>query len=381
MMGERRRLAAFQGMTVSKWISFIPLLSLWAVMALADPQAATTKAQPAAAAPSDAQAASLEAVLKTLDHDGHDKKTRYVAAFQDLNGDGVPEAIVQLISGEWCGSGGCTLFVLKQKGGAWTEVSRSTISRPPIYVLSNLSNGWHSLGVWVQGGGIQPGYEAELDFDGHAYSLNPTVMPAHRLEGTPQGQVLIDSWKNAKFLYPQTSSVPSASTAAPVPVPANSLVGFLRRLNDEDIKQGGLQDSRAPVRYVSAYQDLNGDGMPEAIVYMLGRNWCGSGGCSTLILTQKDGAWTQVAEITLSFPEIYMLPEVSAEWHGLAVRVRDMRDDPTGDGYEATLRFDGKTYPKNPSMPPAQRLKGRPKGKVLIASAKDATPLYGAVNQ
>jgi hypothetical protein len=44
----------------------------------------------------------------------HNRDTRYVAAFTDLNGDGQPEAIVYLISPEWCGSGGCSMFILQQ---------------------------------------------------------------------------------------------------------------------------------------------------------------------------------------------------------------------------------------------------------------------------
>ena len=111
---------------------------------------------------------------------------------------------------------------------------------------------------------------------------------------------------------------------------------------------------------------------------MLGRNWCGSGGCSTLVLTQKDGSWKQVAEVNLSFPAIYMLPDVSHGWHSIAVWTRDMRDNPTG-GYEVALRFDGKTYPGNTNF--GSRLRGKPVGKLLIASMKDsrneATLLYG----
>jgi len=198
-----------------KSVLAIPLLSLWAVIALADPQP-KTGAAPAGSvgAPSAAATASLEEALKTLDRHGPDKKLRYIAAFHDLDGDGIPEAIVYPISSYWCGSGGCTLFVLKQAGGTWTEVSRSTISRPPIYVLSNVANGWHSLGVWVQGGGIQPGYEAQLDFDGHSYPLNPSVPPAQRLAGTPEGQVVIAGLEGAKFLYPPMESEPMTGASA-----------------------------------------------------------------------------------------------------------------------------------------------------------------------
>jgi hypothetical protein len=45
--------------------------------------------------------------------------------------------------------------------------------------------------VWVQGGGIQPGYEAELRFDGNAYPSNPSVIPARPLVNRPHGQIVI----------------------------------------------------------------------------------------------------------------------------------------------------------------------------------------------
>ncbi len=45
--------------------------------------------------------------------------------------------------------------------------------------------------MWVQGGGIQPGYEAELRFDGNGYPENPSLIPARPLVDRPQGQTVI----------------------------------------------------------------------------------------------------------------------------------------------------------------------------------------------
>lgn len=186
---------------------------------------------------------------------------------------------------------------------------------------------------------------------------------------------LLTLWTVMAFADPQPKSgaAPDGSVVAAA-VPADSLVGFLRTLNDESIKRGGLRSGAAPVRYVSAYQDLDGDGTPEAIVYMLGPNWCGSGGCTALVLKQKDHAWTKVTEISMLQTPIHMLSDVSNGWHSLGVMVRDLRGDPTGDGYEVELRFDGKTYPRHASDAP--RLKAKPAGKVLIASTDDAKSLY-----
>jgi len=126
-----------------------------------------------------------------LEHFDADLKGRFTDALVDLNGDGTPEAVVYLSSNDWCGSGGCTTLILVRDGDSWRLLTKVTITRPPIRVLATKSNGWRSISVWVHGGGIQPGYEAELRFDGKAYPANPTMPPARPLKGKPEGQTLI----------------------------------------------------------------------------------------------------------------------------------------------------------------------------------------------
>jgi hypothetical protein len=143
------------------------------------------------------QEESLKRFLQAMDND---RRTRYIAAFSDLDEDGAPEAIVYLM-GKWCGSGGCNMLVLKRDGNSWRKVTMITITRPPIRVLANTSHGWHNISVWVQGGGIQSGYEAELRFDGNTYPRNPSVSPARRLQGKPVGEVVIPSAQDGSPLY------------------------------------------------------------------------------------------------------------------------------------------------------------------------------------
>jgi hypothetical protein len=141
---------------------------------------------------------SLKGFLRTLDDD---RTTRYMLAFRDLNADGTPETIVYLIGKKWCGSGGCNTLIVTPDGSSWRIVASITITPPPIYVLTGMSNGWHSIGVWVQGGGIQPGYEAELRFDGKTYPKNPSVPPDRRLERKSAREVVIPSTQKARLLY------------------------------------------------------------------------------------------------------------------------------------------------------------------------------------
>lgn len=156
------------------------------------------KAQQKADAPTSEARESLKGFLKTLDDD---RTARYAFAFRDLNADGTPEAIVHLVGKKWCGSGGCNTLILAPDGSSWRILANIRITRPPIYVLTDTSNGWRSIGVWVQGGGIQPGYEAELRFDGKTYPKNPSVPPARRLKGKPVGEVVIPSTQDATLLY------------------------------------------------------------------------------------------------------------------------------------------------------------------------------------
>jgi len=131
-----------------------------------------------------------------------DKTTRYSAAFADLSGAKMPEVVVYVSGRAWCGSGGCSMLVLRPDGASFTVITRTTITRPPIRVLQATTNAWHDLGVRVQGGGILAGYTAVLSFNGKAYASNPTVPPARQLAGDPGGEILISRSAEGFLLYP-----------------------------------------------------------------------------------------------------------------------------------------------------------------------------------
>jgi hypothetical protein len=145
----------------------------------------------------------LKSFLQAYDsrHDT-DKTTRYVPVLVDLSGDGKKEVIVYLMSGGWCGTGGCTTLVLKPEGPSYRIVRRILGVHPPIRVLDRSSHGWHSLAVWVVGGGIMEGYEAELPFNGTTYPLSPTTPPARRLTAVPSGRVVVSRSDEGTPLYP-----------------------------------------------------------------------------------------------------------------------------------------------------------------------------------
>ena len=129
------------------------------------------------------------------------------------------------------------------------------------------------------------------------------------------------------------------------------------------------RDDDKTTQYVAAFRDLNGDGKPEAIVYLIGKSSCGSGGCNLFILQKTGASWKVVTRMTVTNPPIRMLNTTSNGWRSLAVWVH-------GGGYEAELRFNGKTYPRNPSVPPARRAANNLAGEVLISSSTNPKPLW-----
>ena len=163
------------------------------------------QAQPQPARPASTAEDSLKTFLRDYVKDHHsddDKTTRYFDVFVDLNNDGKKEVIVYLMDGGWCGSGGCTMLVLAPEASSFKVITRVTISRPPIRVLSSISHGWHNISVRVAGGGIEPAYEAELRFDGKTYPGNPSVPPARQLIGKMAGKVVIPSMQGGTPLFP-----------------------------------------------------------------------------------------------------------------------------------------------------------------------------------
>lgn len=101
---------------------------------------------------------------------------------------------------DWCGSGGCILLVLEPDGDRLIELSRSTISHPPVRVLNTRTNGMPDLSVGVRADyypGDGPKFVA-LPFDGETYALNPTSPPARLLSGQIEGEVAISEEDVAK---------------------------------------------------------------------------------------------------------------------------------------------------------------------------------------
>jgi hypothetical protein len=97
-----------------------------------------------------------------------------------------------------------------------------------------------------------------------------------------------------------------------------------------------------------ALVDLNDDGIPDAIVLITDRFYCGSGGCSMLIARGTNNGFRLVSSSTISRSPISVCSERGYGWRTLLVTVGG-----GGAKYgQVVMRFNGSRYAPNPSMQP-----------------------------
>ena len=137
---------------------------------------------------------TLENQLRKM-YSADDGEVRYFPKSFDLNGDGTPEVIVHVVGPGVCGTGGCETHIFARHGARYKLISTIDLSRPMIIAALGRSHGWRNLIVFVAGGGIVPGYYAELRFNGKTYPENPTVKPTKPISGKPRGTVLIKDFR------------------------------------------------------------------------------------------------------------------------------------------------------------------------------------------
>ena len=124
----------------------------------------------------------------------------------------------------------------------------------------------------------------------------------------------------------------------------------------------GLDWSRRTTRI--AWIDITRDGREDALVYLSGADWCGSGGCTLLVFEQMDprdaeefGRFRPSAEISMVSGPIRVVRS-RGYWSDLIVR------SPRG---WSRLRFDGESYPMSPAD--GEPVRGQvPRGRVVFGS-------------
>ncbi|GAA0627946.1 hypothetical protein GCM10009422_26290 [Brevundimonas kwangchunensis] len=125
----------------------------------------------------------------------------------------------------------------------------------------------------------------------------------------------------------------------------------------------------APLGYVAR---STGEGVEAlTLVYLVGPEYCGSGGCNLLILRRTTDGYDVLGETTVTQAPIRAL---STRTNGLPDIGVHVRGGGVTDGYEAKLAFDGTRYPSNPTVAPAERVDGA-EGITLITDDDPRTSL------
>lgn len=117
------------------------------------------------------------------------------------------------------------------------------------------------------------------------------------------------------------------------------------------------------VRYHYNRVDLDGDKKPEVLVFVFGHVMCGSSGCGALIFRTRGRGYELLTEIGPARNPVIVSQHKSHGWNDLVMFVAGGGILP---GYYAVLRFDGRTYPENPTVGPARPLKERVKGRAYL---------------
>ena len=163
---------------------------------------------------------------------------------------------------------------------------------------------------------------------------------------------------------------PWATGQQPLPIggPDETVKEFLQKnLND------GRVGADKTTRFSSGVVKRKDGTIEEVIVYLSGQSWCGSGGCTLLILEPSDSSYNIIGRTSIVRLPIRILDSVTKGHRDIAVRVKG---GGITSGYEALLQFNGKTYPNNPSVPPARRLTRKTRSEVLIPIQENSQSLF-----
>lgn len=184
----------------------------------------------------------------------------YEIARTDLDADG-KEDVLALMNGKsaYCGSGGCTLFILKGTGKGFTSLGSVKVVNAPIHVRKSTTNGFRDLLVTVRGGGATPGL-ASLTFDGKAYP-----------PGAGEANATLQADDEVLFSEPLP---PFDQTAILQGISFKVTSPNLRSANTVTVTPAGLEENNRPITldiigtiHRIETGDINVDGSPEIYIY------------------------------------------------------------------------------------------------------------------
>lgn len=167
---------------------------------------------------------------------------------------------------------------------------------------------------------------------------------------------------------PDSTVVPRVDSTSPVDeVLRFFLIAHLERIDPE--KQDADSSWDAKVVYAIDSVSLAGSGPRADLVYVVAPlDWCGSGGCTTLVIDRTAATPRIVAEISLTWQPIRVLPTTSHGWHDLGLLV--------GSGAETwdTYRYNGRRYRLYRSVPLSAA--DTAAGQAVLPPGTSEHPLY-----
>ena len=99
----------------------------------------------------------------------------FIYSSQDLDNDGEAELFVAMKGSYFCGTGGCTVFLLN---GKFEKITTFTVVAGPIQIANSRTRGWSDLIIPTKGQNYL------VQFNGRKYPGNPSVQL--RLSGEQQ---------------------------------------------------------------------------------------------------------------------------------------------------------------------------------------------------
>ena len=118
----------------------------------------------------------LEAAIRSTSELGFRDRVRYLSFFTTFEND-VTLRLAYLFGSQFCGSGGCTMLVLRESEKGYQVISRISTIRETVVVSNQRSNGYPDLIAYTAGGGLPAAYR-RLRFNGTSYPTNATAEPA-----------------------------------------------------------------------------------------------------------------------------------------------------------------------------------------------------------
>ena len=218
----------------------------------------------------------------------------------DIDNDGTPD-VFALMNGRssYRGSGGATLFVLRNVKGSLVKAGAISVVNEPVYLRKAVHHGVRDLLVTVRGGGARPGLAA-LSFDGKSYPASPGEAGA---KAGPDDEVVFaepvgpfDKTEKLHGISFQVTS-PNAPTGNKVTVTPSGLK------NDNNAITAGVKGIITRIEAA----DINNDGSPEIYVY-------GFDGTSQTVLAWSANNKKSLSEISL--PDLKSDAKNSKGWRG-----------------------------------------------------------------